>query len=648
MKYTQLLLRGAAVFLLISPFSSYAKISATFGDYEYAFSGKFRPETFYSKNFNLLNNNLDTDQTWYARHILDVDLDVLYGRQTYNEPVAEFYFTLRNKAVWGDPSSIASTTETDVRILDAVGRPHKHDIPRLFFWMREAWLRLDLAELLHLPFINKHSFTLGAFSFKLGRGIALGDAFAPTNDLLGYYTEFNVDQYAFGGKLSGNLVEGALSYDLYSGILQNKSSNIGDTSARIFEKEIGHEGFGARGFGHVNFVVAGRLDWTVFDTQQLGVLHVEPYGLFNHDPEQKVEFLGDASSKLGTLGLASDYKGNIFEFGFDYAFNLGQQRVKGWDRNVVQEENRDGFLAFVNSHVVDQDGNKILFINGSPQQKMIDCTYDSKQQNSQNIGSFLQQVTVCNDDNISVCQEREVQLINKNNRFRDAYTNKYKGWMFITDAGLWVYGKDLQVSAMAGIASGDDNPNIETIDEDYTGFIPLQEAYSGERVKSAFPLGAMGKFRRPLSQPTSVQAGRFPRSVSRFTDLVFTGASIKWEPRDWVNNILIHPNILAYWEDKPIKKFCAKTGSELNEPASTFLGVEANVFFHYYPIKSMRLYVVGSLFFPGGHYEDIRGKPINTDQIAALAAFDNKKINYIPNIGDSKAFTLNAGFEFKF
>jgi hypothetical protein len=649
MKHTKQALRIAAIFLLINTLPVVAKINGTFGDYEYAFSGKYRPESFYSKNFNLLNNSIDEDQTWYARHIIDIDLDVLYGRQTYKEPVAEFYFTLRNKAIWGDPSSIASTTETDVKILDAVGRPHKHDIPRLFFWMREAWLRLDLAELLHLPFINKHSLTLGSFSFKLGRGIALGDAFAPTNDLLGYYTEFNVDQFAFGGKLSGNVVEGALSYDLYSGILQNKSGNFGDTSSRIYAAEIGHDGVGARGFGHVNFVVAGRLDWTVFDTKTLGILHVEPYGLLNHDPEQKIEFLGDASSRLGTLGLASDYRGSIFEFGFDYAFNLGQQRVRGWDRNQTREENRDGFLAFVNSHVVDQTGKKILFINGSPQQKIIDCTDANETQNGVTIGDFTQQITVCNDANISVCQDADVQLINNNNRFRNAYTNKYKGWMFITDSALWVYRKDLQLSVMAGIASGDDNPNLETKDEDYTGFIPVQEAYSGERVKSAFPLGATGKFRRPLSQPTSIQSpSRFPRAVSRFTDLVFTGAAIKWEPRDWANNILIHPNVLAYWEDKPINKFCAQTGKELEQHASTFLGIEANVFFHYFPIKNMKLFVVSSLFFPGGHYEDIRGKPASPDQAAALAQYQKKELTEIPNIGDDIAFTLNAGFEFRF
>jgi len=650
MKHAKQLLHIVATILLLNTPSLAAKMSATFGDYEYAFSGKFRPESFYAKNFSLLNNSIDADQVWYARHILDMDLDVLYGRQSYGEPVAEFYFTLRNKAVWGDPSSIASTTETEIKILDAVGKGHKHDIPRHFFWMREGWLRLDLSELLHLPFTNKHSLTLGAFSFRLGRGIALGDAFAVGPDFLGYYTEMNVDQFAFGGKLSGNIVEGALSYDLYTGILQNKSASLGDTGARIYSQEYERVFHAERGFGSVNFVVAGRLDWTVFNTPQLGALHVEPYGLFNHDPEQKVEFLADASSKLGTLGMASDYRGSVFEFGFDYAFNLGQQRVRGWDRNQIKDENRDGYVVLSNSHVVDQNGKKILFVANSAEQKIIDCTFENETQNGVTIGSVTKQVTVCNADNFSVCQNKDVLLINKNNRYRDPYTNKYKGWMFVTDGALWVYKKDLQVAVMAGIASGDDNPNLETIDGDYTGFIGLQEMYSGDRVKSAFVLGGAGKLRRPLAEPNSLQApSRFARSLSRFTDLVFTGAAIKWDPRGWANDILIHPNIIAYWEDKPINKFDPFTKKELNQHASTFLGIETNVFFHYFPIKNLKLFVVGSIFIPGQHYTDIRGKPLTPDQDAELDLLDQTGATQtIPNLGDSTAFTVNAGFEFRF
>lgn len=649
MKQIKILSRVVVAFFLVAGFPVDAKMSATYGDYQYAFSGKYRPETFYTKSANLLNHNLDNDQTFLARHIIDMDLDVLYGQKTYGEAVAEFYFTLRNKAVWGDPTSIASTTETEVQILNSTTRPHSHSIPRLFFWMREAWLRLDLAEFLHLPFLNKHSFTLGAFSFKLGRGIALGDAFAPQNDLLGYYTEFNVDQYAFGAKLSGNIVEGALAYDLYTGLLQSKSSSFGETSARIYEKEIGHDLFGERGFGKINFVVAGRLDWTAFASERLGALHVEPYGMFNHDPEQKVQFLGDAESRLGTLGLATDYRGTVFEFGFDYAFNLGQQRVKGWDRNQTSEENRDGVFVFVNSHVNNQKGQKVVFVPGSDEQEIIDCTFANESQNGATIGSVTKQITVCNDNNISVCRDVEVDLINANNRFRNPYTNKYKGWMFITDASLWVYKKDMSVSVMAGIASGDDNPNLETKDEDYQGFIPVQEAYSGERVKSVVPLGSLGKFRRPLSMPTSPQApSRFARSVSRFTDLVFAGASFKWDPRSWQSAILIHPNILAYWEDKPINKFDAKTAKEINARASTFLGIETNVFFHYCPIPNLKTYVVASLFFPGEHYSDIEGRPLTAEQASALALFNKGKLGFLPNISDDTAFNINVGLEFKF
>ena len=42
--------------------------------------------------------------------------------------------------------------------------------------------------------------TFGAFPFELGRGIALGTAYAVDASDLGFYSENAIDQYAFGGK----------------------------------------------------------------------------------------------------------------------------------------------------------------------------------------------------------------------------------------------------------------------------------------------------------------------------------------------------------------------------------------------------------------------------------------------------------------
>src|SRR3990167_7366410 len=153
------------------------------------------------------------------RHTLDMAFWVNYGYQTYGGPVLTSLFNIRNKGIWGNPQSIASTDEAETKIVDSVGRRHRHAIPRFIFWMREAWLDFALDQFLDLSFMNAHSFKLGLFSFQLGRGIALGDAYAVGPELLGYYNETAVDQYAPGALLHGVILEEKLSYDLYAAIL---------------------------------------------------------------------------------------------------------------------------------------------------------------------------------------------------------------------------------------------------------------------------------------------------------------------------------------------------------------------------------------------------------------------------------------------
>ena len=642
MKETSTIARVVCIALLSISSISLAKLQTKVGDFDFIFSGAFKPEMFFGKNVALLNNNNKGNEIIFARHTLDLKLNILYGIETYGMPVAEFKFDIRDKGVWGSSTSIASTTDATTKIVDSVGRTHSHSIPRHIFWMRESWLAFNLSEFLGLSFINDHSFKVGLFPFELGRGIALGDAYAVGPEILGFYSEGVVDQFAPGGLLHGEILKDKLSYDLYGAILQNKSTGLSETGAAIFGQEFGRRSTPQRGSGNINFLIATRLNWNVFDHERLGHLSVEPYALYNHDPEQKVEFVGDASSRLGTVGLAAEYEHNKFEFGFDYALNLGQQRVKGWDRNQVQERNRNGQVVLVNSQVVDQDGNNIPFIGGSQAQQIIDDSFQDESQDGQVIGTVSGDVGYLTGP---------ITLQNSSTRFRNPFTNKYEGWMFVIDGGVWAYKKDVKLAAMAGITTGDENPNNQTIDGIYSGFIPLQEIYSGSRVRSAFLLGGSGKLNRPLSRPSSNQApSRFAQTTNGFTNLVFVGSGLHWEPIGREKAFKVNPNVIAYWQEKPTKKFDAQTNTELDCLASTYLGTELNLFAHYMVFESMKLFFVGSVFFPGTHYKDIKGKPLTADQQALLDRLDRTGFSQdrIPNLGDDAAYTLNIGLEFKF
>ena len=377
-------------FVLVSLFcvlTSQAAIETTYADFKYKFSGKLKEDTVAAKNLALLNNNNDGNKIWFARHTLDLDLNVGYGKETFGDQVAAACLSVRNKGIWGSPQSIASTTVTSLKFLDSVGLSHNHEIPRYFFWIRELWLDFSINTILGLPLEFEHSFKLGLFPFQLGRGIALGDAYAVGPEILGYYNDSLVDQFAPGGILQGEILRDVLSYDLYAGILQNRSTSLSETGAAVFGQEYGRLDTPQQGSGSINFLIAGRLNWDVFNNEKLGKLHAEPYFLYDRDPEQRIEFLADALGQLGTVGFADEYTYPRFEIGFDYALNLGQQRIRGWDRNRVDIENNGGYAVVVNSQVVDQNGNKIPYIKGSPAQKMIDLAWRDESQNNQAIGT---------------------------------------------------------------------------------------------------------------------------------------------------------------------------------------------------------------------------------------------------------------------
>ncbi len=611
------------------------------GDFIFDLTMSFKPETFYGKNISLLNNSLGEDRIVFQRTTYDTKLFTLYGKETYGCEVISFMAGIRNKVIWGDPNSIATTTETSLRENATVFGTHKHYLNRLIPWIREIWLRTDFGKMLGLSWCTRHELTLGSFSFELGRGISLGSAYAVGPEILGFYSDGSIDQFAFGGKLSGDVIKDMLAYDFYVGILQNKSATLGQTAEDIYGQEFGRLTTPERGFGSINFVVAGHLFVLPINTKEWGKLSFEPYFMYNQDPEQRLEFLGDSMSRLGTIGLACEYIGNSAEFGFDYAFNLGGQQIKGWDRNIIARINNNSFLQEVNSQVVDQNGDKIPFIEGSEAQKII----NSSAQNASENGKLIGVVETSFGD-----LTPPIELFNSANRFRNPYFNKYQGWMIVADGGYWIHPKTLSIAATAGVASGDENPNFELVDGTYDGFIGLQEIYSGKRVRSAFVLGGAGRLKRPLSAPSNLQApSRYSPVISGFTNLVFTGAALNWKPTFRGRDANLNPNIIFYWQEKATHAFNLITKKDSNQLARTFLGAEINTFSSCYILKDLRAFFIWSVFIPGGHYADIRGKPLNSRQQKALDRLNRTGVpGPVPNIGDDTAFTFNIGMEYIF
>src|SRR5690606_29788280 len=109
-----------------------------------------------------------------------------------------------------------ATAKTTVKDTEVVFGEHSHPLTLILPIMRELWFEVTLNDLVGICSPYRHTFTVGIFPFQLGRGIALGDAYALTPDFLGYNPANAVQQYAPGFKFSGSLMmDEVLTYDVY-------------------------------------------------------------------------------------------------------------------------------------------------------------------------------------------------------------------------------------------------------------------------------------------------------------------------------------------------------------------------------------------------------------------------------------------------
>lgn len=618
------------------------------GDGELKFEIRLRlPEFFYGKNLRLLNNDNPTDRVIYFRHTVDCITQYRYGQPKVPYDIIYAKMTIRNKGVWGDPESIASTTSASVNEFGTSFGEHGHGIPLHFLWIRELWIQFSLKELLCVPFCNAHTLTFGAFPFELGRGIALGTAYALDASDLGFISEYAVDQFAFGGKLSGELVKAKLFYDLYGAILDNKSASFSQTNAKFRGQQYFHRNDQARGFGIINYLLAARLRIHTSWHNKGSVSRIEPYILYNHNPEQRIEIKGDAKSDLVTVGLAAESDCGRFDWGFDLAYNFGHQTVFGHDHNLIKPENRAGTAVIVNSKVRQAPPGEIptqkspLALNVPENQAIIDISPETQLENGKIIG-----VTSLGT------------LMNDRDRFSDGYENKFRGSMFVFDMGYVVCKPDLKVCAGFGYASGGPNPNKDHIkrgdhirNELYEGFIGLQEVYSGTRVKSAYLLSGQGRIPRPLAFPSDEVRNQFATVVSRFTNLVFAGSGCMYRPSWSIRKWSFNPNVLGFWNDFATPFFDSKTHQKSTSRfARTFLGIELNIFIEAELLQDLKFYSVNAVFFPGNHYQDIKGRPLSRAQKSFIENLGKTGIinDRVPLLGNDISYFFNMGLQYSF
>ena len=594
-------------------------------------AGTFENNAEFTNGASLLNRSATgaqgdkIDRTLVSKAKLD--LKIKAGDE---ENGINFQSTVRTRFVAGNPKLLSTTTDS-IKLNESFVGKHSHKIEPYFMFLQEAWLGLSFDKLFKCNFSNM-SFKIGSFPFSLGRGIALGDAFAVSPASLGFYSDRTVNRYAYGLLLSGDIATSRVQYDIYLAMLKNTSTGLGDTGSLSYEQYIINGAQPAnysRGFGSINMLYSGRLKLKAIEEENLK-LNFEPYVLLNSDPHQKIDNPEDTKSDLITFGLASDIDYEKFSFGIETALNRGEQNVHAWDKNLVILQNRAGQLVEVYNNIYDNvpgaPGAQLALYN--PASPIADpAGVLSSALNGQQIGT--------------------TGFYNSTKRFRDAYKTKYLGWMTIADASAWIYKKDLKLSVMAGVTSGDNNPSTKSgAIREYRGFVPLQEIYSGDKVRSVFGLG--GSLVRPVG---ILSPGGFASTVDGFTDLIFTGMGMTYALKDVGCPFSINPNVLVFWKYNRINAFDQVNNvSFTDKSASNRLGVEFNSFFSVSLTSALKFTTNVAFFLPGKHYADIKGSPLDSDTAAALKEVEDSGaiVELLPTTGNDTAFTVSSGLSYSF
>lgn len=669
------------------------KISVKKGDTVFTIGGKITSETYYDKNIYLLNNNLP-DENFYFKTGLALNFDFIYGQEKFDHKALEAFINLRFSTAWGVAQSYAdrdnlTSGRAMIKIADALTGQHAHYSGRNLAWINEAWLQTSFNSIFGLHNNNTlHFIKLGWFPFDLGRGIVLGSWYGKNQGLIGLYNYDKEDKYVPGINITGQIVKDILSYDLYYGKMEERSKALSNNIAPTRRYLLAFNGkIPWRGVHKDNDIYAARLKWNTFKNESYGTLNVEPYIVYNRALDSRLEEYADNNLKFGSYGVGAEYCWKNFEFGTEVATNFGQQKVFAYDRNRVnlKANSSTGAVTEYYDHVVTQnpdapieDGpyaGQYYRTAGSnyskPPQALKIKANDTIIKNAQDAHFYkngTQLPTTSDSDpklwNDGISQETEraaktnpalAELVYETplsaNRFRPAYTNKLRGWMFVADAAYNLPEYNLKFALAYNYASGDNAPYENEKNETYKGFIGLNENYCGKRVPSVLILDE-----RYTMIPSAVTRNSDElQSNPAFTDMHVFGGGVTWTPHVGGKKVTVNPNSLFFWKDSSSKKVIIVDNSpdgweaSKTQNARSFMGTEINLITNCEVLKNLKLYGKFATFIPGAFFKDVAGVPLDLDLFSTIKGLD--EVVYSAKdfrLGHDTCYHVNIGLEYKF
>lgn len=581
-----------------------------------AFGGEIFNESFSSLNLNTLNNSVGADSVHYIRSTLDYFTQVDYGDK--KNPKINFYSNFRFRYTWGSRTDtigvdrLLELSNVDFNISGAGFNKH-------LLWMRESWFKFFLNSDLEK---QQHFIQIGLIPFEVGRGISLGAAY-DTSGFLGFTPGFAIDQYAPSVLLSFNLPS-KNSIDFYYSLIESKQNSLQENLEEIRTSELYRASL-IRGVGRQNYIVALRSK-NYLQSPDIKNFVIEPYIIHQHAPDKKLEFQADTDTYLSTVGVDIEVEQEKLSWGIEGAYNLGEICIKPWDRNVITlVKQDDGKLKEQYSKVYDKDP---LDADAA----LVDATA---------VNDALLQGSI--HDSSMNGKEIAPGLFNAIDRFRPAQNVNLQGYFFVADVSYDYRPDYLKFGLGAGYFSGDIHPHRdmnhatsqECINQNFSGFIPLQSEYSGKRIRHFVMLNqGLPVFR--VKEPEKIikdinATPRFSLDLSlAATNIAFIGSRVAWNPEMAKKyEGLLATNIIAYWSPETPDVVTA----EHRYQADNFLGTEINMEFSAKIAQNLNLRGYAGVLLPGSYYKNLSGTIIK---------------EYDVSMGCSVVYLCDAGLSYSF
>lgn len=674
---------------------------------EVFYGGTVKVDYYLARHAQTLSKSFTDDSHDQFRERSELSFKITHKMDQYRtRPVVEGQITLGNVMFW------RTLYKPTISAMMDASRSTNYDLifPPVVANMQEAWLQLNIDQLISNNEPFGLSFKAGFFPYLVGRGISLGDWYNGGPSILGFSktdVQMRAPKFAPGVLLKGTVYQNVLDYEFYySPAVSEEQVPPSLTNGYVLSTE--------RDSLSDRHIISGRLLLTS-DFYDKSKTLLEPYFVYYNSPRHSTQTSLDSSLRFITFGFMLDHKAGGFEVNVEVARQFGRHKMKEYLNTSRPDQKKfmsaDGtlFLVDANNNPINDDGSA-----KSPRANLLRPYFDSTTAganvvdksgtaaSSTTSGPYYYTLPQTYEEWLS-----EASSLPQSQRYFErhpSYELDLAGRMAVIDMRYTFDDVAVQIAGSAGYFSGDSYPFNDDVSKLFAGdksisvgasqplrtsknFIPLRDYhYTG---LWALPMIMFNSGVVPRSYDYSIQDGVAYNEQNAATNLMYLAAGITFGPTNDLEKFKICANVCTSWAasdvyawdlnaqlptnlakeqamlsfssnipekpqeqlkstDKGIQPMVGYVSGKL---ASNYLGWEINFLANYWFTDNIDLMVKAGFFFPGQRYKDLQGQPnALTSRTSTMVLANGTSFTSDVNkgLGSDMAYGLNIrlGYEF--